>query len=393
MVIGERIRRTRLALGLTLDDLSSKLGNNPRKQTLSNYERGLTSPKHSLLIRLASVLNVPPSHFLEEPMCSIQWKGYRCHSRLNKTDKEYVKAYAEREAESQLWLMSVMRPNNEIRFPRQVEVKTMSDIEKAAQKLRAYWGLGDGPIDSVTDVIERNGGIVISWSESEKFDGMCGIANYEIPIIVYNSSVSTDRIRMNLAHELGHFLISGGNGIRTKDEENFAFSFGAAFLVPEQSAKAELGKPRKSITFSELGLLKQRWGLSMQAWIRRARDIEYISENEYKRLNVEIRRKKWHREEPVSYEGNEKPIVMKLMVLRALTEEVIDEVKARDLCPLIFEEKEFSENMRDEGRISFRQLACMTIEDRRKILMKAMEGVEPDTIPDDWDSVLSEAWE
>ena len=62
--IGERIRRRRVALGLTQEQLAAKLGIS--YQQIQKYERGANRISASRLFELGLRLDVEPSHFFED---------------------------------------------------------------------------------------------------------------------------------------------------------------------------------------------------------------------------------------------------------------------------------------------------------------------------------------
>jgi len=55
----------------------------------------------------------------------------------------------------------------------------------------------------------------------------------KVPVLVKNAAMSGDRQRFNLAHELGHLVIRQK---QTKEDEEIAHRFAAAFLVPDEAA-------------------------------------------------------------------------------------------------------------------------------------------------------------
>ena len=95
-------------------------------------------------------------------------------------------------------------------------------------------------------------------------------------------------------------MVSTGDERR---DEQFAHRFAASFLVPAEAARRELGAHRRDLSIDELGLLKQRWGLSMQGWIRRASDLGIISTDLYRTLNIQFRSRGWNRKEPGPIHG------------------------------------------------------------------------------------------
>ena len=61
--IGRKLKYLRKSKGLTQEDLSLKLGGDPSRSTLSNYEIGRRTPHLKDLQRICAVLNVDLSYF------------------------------------------------------------------------------------------------------------------------------------------------------------------------------------------------------------------------------------------------------------------------------------------------------------------------------------------
>lgn len=125
------------------------------------------------------------------------------------------------------------------------------------------------------------------------------------PAIVFSKTESGDRLKFSLAHELGHLVMhlpELNRDIKTLEKE--ADQFAGEFLFPEKSARSELIPP---ITLKNLIPLKNKWGLSLQALIRRSYDLDIISNRQYKYLNQQISIKKWKQKEPAFGVPIEKP--------------------------------------------------------------------------------------
>lgn len=150
-------------------------------------------------------------------------------------------------------------------------------------------------------------------------------------MVVVNGDSNVDRYRYTVAHELGHLFMSFPK-LTAKEEEGVAHRFAAALLVPAEVAKWELGEKRRHLTFAELRVLKEKYGLSMQAWVRRARDLEIISEGLYRSLCIEFSSKGWRKNEPYGYSGHEKPKRLVQMALRAVAEGVMTREEADRTC-------------------------------------------------------------
>ena len=335
-MIGERLRQARLAAGLTLDQVSAQLGalGQPiTKAGLSKYERNGSTPPPTLLLKLAHVLGVTSHYFLQESEVRIEWLAFRKHPQLPVSRQEHIKAYAAKVAEGQVWLQHTLYPNEQpvMLMPRSVE--TSEEAEQAAMDLRALWGLGEAPIESVTQAAELHGAVVVDWKLDEgTLDGISGWVNNIVPLAVVNTSTAPDRRRYTLSHELGH-MVMHTDAQDPDEEERLAHRFAAAFLVPEAMAHRELGERRRHLSLDELALLKRKYGLSMNGWVHRAYDLGIIDEGHHNTLCRAFVEHGWKKKEPVAYDGWEEPKRLEQLVLHALAEGVITEARATQLCP------------------------------------------------------------
>ena len=381
-VIGDRIRQARLAASLTQDEVVSWLaetGHAITKAALSKYENKKSEPRQTLLLALARVLGVKPAYFLAEPDLKIEWLAFRKQSRLLKTTQEQIKARVSNVLEGQIWLQETLFPDAKPFFPRRVRVTGPEGAEEAAMKLRKKWNLDDVPIDSVIKTVEDKWGFVVGVSvPGVKFDSL-SVRVGGWPLIVVNESASVDRCRFNAAHELGHLQMICGE-MTEREEEKLAYRFAAALLVPEAVAREELGSQRRHLSLGELGVLKRKYGLSIQAWARRAKDLRIISENEYKTLCIEISRRGWRGREPEPVEfdfmGYEQPTRLKQMTLRALSEGIISQEQAERICKGSTEGVSTVVEKLEGVRRSPRELLRLPREERARILAAAAAQAE-----------------
>ncbi len=308
------------------------------KAGLSKYERGGSVPKPRTLRTLAQVLGVDTAFFFEESAVSIEWLAFRKASRLGKKQQERIKTLALVQVAALHVLRRALEPNRQPRPMIRTVVTVPADAESAADQLREHWGLGDRPIESVTSVIEDAGGIVVeSGDEEDLFDGLSGWVDDKTPVIVVSSSVSDDRKRFSLARELGHLAMDVGE-IDSATEERLAHRFAAAFLVTANTARRELGERRRRLDLRELAVLKQKHGLSMQAWIYRAADLGIIDQSHARTLFAEMSARGWRRREPIAFNGHERLMHLQQLAVRALAEGVISSATAERLFPSIQEE-------------------------------------------------------
>lgn len=381
-LIGDRLRHARVAAGLTQDEVVAALARQGlplTKAGLSKYERGGSTPKPTYLRALGKALGVDGSFFLEEPSAQVRWLAFRKMARMGKKRQEWVKALAESQLETLLTLQRALEPMLEVPPPPQVQVGTPEEIETAAESLRDHWRLGDQPIESVTTVIEDGGGVVIeAGGEDELFDGLSGWANETVPVVVVSSAVSDDRRRFSLAHELGHLMMKVDDGADPRAVEKLAHRFAAAFLVTAATAKRELGTRRRHLDFRELALLKQKHGLSMQAWIFRAVDLGIIDQAHARTLFTELSARGWRRREPVGFEGKERPSKLHQLTVRALAEGLVSTTQAERIYPGVTQELGGSPNEPQEKPMSTRALLLLPSAERDRLLEQAVRVVAED---------------
>jgi Zn-dependent peptidase ImmA (M78 family) len=381
-MIGDRMRQARLAAGMTLDEVAHEMGLLARpitKAGLSKYEKNKSAPGQAFLVTLGKVLKVKANYFLTEPSVSIAWLAFRKQAAMPKSRQEQVKAFAAQVVQSQLWLQRTLYPHEKPVFPKPQKVRSVEEAERASQKLRAEWKLGETPIVSLTGMVEEHGGIVVGHGgiEAEReFDGLAGWADQTIPITVVAADIPNDRVRFNLAHGLGHLLMDCAE-VDAKEQENLAHRFASALIVPAAVIRHELGSRRRRVAMSEFALLKRKFGLSMQSLVHRAFDLGIIEGSQYRALYTQFSQFGWRKKEPAEYVGDEKPARLLQMALRALTEGIITRENAERLCPGCTTEMP-GEALEGEERMSAFALRHLPRDQRDAILAAAAQRAEND---------------
>ena len=320
-MIGARLKQARLLAGMTMPQLAGELRECDfpiTKQAISKYEKEKSYPSAQFLLLASSVLGVPSTYFTHEPEKTVIWESFRRHSTLGKKKQEAIKGHAADIAELQIELRSLLYPDKSPELPAPETVKNCEDAEQVASNLRERWNLGNRPLDNLVQTSEDRGVVVISWNKSGKFDGLSGWCG-EYPVTVINGNRSNDRIRFNLAHEIGH-LVMDTSALDEKSEESLAHRFAASLLVPAEHGRRELGNKRDRLDWGELMMLKRKYGLSMAAWIRRAKDLAIISQNQYSLMFKDLSTRGWRQQEPIEYQGDEEPLQLKQMAQRAVAE-------------------------------------------------------------------------
>jgi Zn-dependent peptidase ImmA (M78 family) len=85
-------------------------------------------------------------------------------------------------------------------------------------------------------------------------------------------------------------------------------------------------------------MLKKKYGMSMQQWIYRAKDLSIISESQASELFRLFRARGWNRIEPGDEVSHEKPGRFKRLLLQAVTERLVSTVRAAEILGKPFEE-------------------------------------------------------
>src|SRR3990167_3948472 len=145
--------------------------------------------------------------------------------------------------------------------------------------------------------------------------------------IMINCNLPPDRQRFTLAHELGHAVMSVDESL---DEEKVCHRFAGAFLFPENCVRQEFGEHRSRILWTELKLIKEKYGISMQAAMRRMLDVGLMPEAAYRTNHIMFSRAGLRKNEPgvVAKESAER---FELLAWRALAEGLITPSKAAEV--------------------------------------------------------------
>jgi Zn-dependent peptidase ImmA (M78 family) len=262
--------------------------------------------------------------------------------------------------------------------------QTLEDCEDIASEVRNTWSLGADPISCVIDVLEEHHIHVLEIDTEGDFDGLAAIAKDESESIkavavVSRKGVDGERQRLNLTHELGHLVMARTDDV---DEEKAAFRFGAAFLAPAELVRRDVGNTRRRISLGELGLLKKKYGMSIQALVYRLRDLEIIGPHQAAILWKQITARGWKKKEPWALKP-ERPQWSKRAALRAVAEGTLTLEKAEDIMGVRFEE-----SVKDEPTARRDMLTLPLAERKRLMTIDAQRARDHYLQDDDWMSIL-----
>jgi transcriptional regulator with XRE-family HTH domain len=334
------------------------------KQALSKYEQGKAEPSPVVLGKLAGALGVKAVHLWAEPEVAVQFVAYRKRSRLGKREQERVESLACQALEERVRLQELTGQTNGSKLPiKELPVRSLEDAELAARQVRKAWNLGLAPIASVVDVLESHFVHVLEVDAKEEFDGISAVAhdddkNVVAAAVVTRGGIAGERQRLNLTHELGHLVLKINDKV---NEEAAAFRFGGSFLAPADVLRRDVGIKRNVIDFTELHLLRKRYGMSLQALLHRLCDLEVIGQAHYRKWCRDISMLGWKKREPGESEP-EQPQWLRRTVLHALAEELITKEHAENLL---------GEKLKAQtplGLMKARAFMRLPLEERRRIL-------------------------
>jgi Zn-dependent peptidase ImmA (M78 family) len=344
MNLANRLRQRRLVLGYTLDEVTElveKQGHTISKAAVSKYELGKSVPNATNLWHLACVLEASPEYFLKAPRFEIQWIAFRKNYALSKKEIEKIRYFAKEQVEARLFLNEVLGLDIELPENRKYAIKKYEDVEEVALAIREKWKIDKWPIESLSSTLESKSIFLVEIESAHQFDGLSGWIDDTYPLIITTKNTPVDRKRMNIAHEFAHTILDIRN--EAINEEKAAFRLAAALLIPEGAIKNALGSRRKKVDLQELVLLKEDYGISVQALIRRCYDLHIISEVVYKQMNIMLRSRGMHINEPGECNNKEKPIMVKGRVLRAIAEGYTTESEVLSRFPALSSEIELSQ--------------------------------------------------
>jgi transcriptional regulator with XRE-family HTH domain len=373
-MIGDRLRRRRQALGLSLQELAdqlNQLGIRLSRASLSNYENNKAMPNAKTLWGLAKILESSMDYFVTEKSTKVILQGFRKKAHTSQAKVDQFTAFVLDEVEKRVELDSLLGEADPKDIPDQVTIRSLDEAESIANDLRQKWKLGDQPIASVAALLEARGWYVIDVPNDPDYDGLSGyVASNHRPFAVTRKGIPIDRTRLNLLHEAGHSYVVCDD---PKMTEKAAFRFAAALLLPASRVFAELGKKRESIDLNELLTLKKRYGLSMQAIVVRLRDLEVISESYcsllfryFNRLNIRV-------DETGSQDlkFEEEPLAFSAKVHRAYAEGLLSEADALRLLPGFHAETDSTSRL---SSTEIKRILALSEEERDKILDASAEA-------------------
>lgn len=290
----DMVKLARRAKSLSQTELADRLG--IAQPHLSRFEAGLASTIPTSITSVAEALAVPPAlltrfETVHDP--SKATNHYRKKASVTKGSLDTAHARINLARIRIARLLEEVDLESPCHVPKLRVLPERQTPEQIASAVRRDWQMPVGPAAHLVASIERAGCLVVPLDFGcDEIDAVHHHCPGLPPLFFFNASKSADRIRFSLAHEIGHLVM---HDLSTEAMEEEANQFAAELLMPANEAFEDLST---SLSMRNLAHLKQRWRVSMQAIIYRAKEIGAITEARATNLFIELSRAGWRTKEP-----------------------------------------------------------------------------------------------
>ncbi|HYT36933.1 MAG TPA: XRE family transcriptional regulator [Ktedonobacteraceae bacterium] len=323
MINGLRLKQAREILGRTQDDLAKEL--NVSQSTIAYIEGGYLQPTEDLVQKICEVTLFPQSFFERMEVSEFPYGSllYRSRTSLDASEKAQANRYGQ--------LMFEVAETLSKRLPRKPKYQPLSlpkgrvDAIICAHIVRSNLGyVPDKPIDDLIYDLEQHGVLIFNspippFSKIDAFSTWAGYENKKPVIVLIDAEHQTTyRTRWTVAHEFAHLVLHATLFGDIREFEREANTFAAELLLPEATMERLVVGP-----LSLLRALKimEEWKVSIQAVVKRAHELQLITDNNYKSLYVQISQQKKRIQEIEDKALKEKP-----RSLRSMAEEIYKKI-------------------------------------------------------------------
>lgn len=328
--VAVKLKQARLATGFSTRKVAERLSGQIKVShaSIANYESGRSQPTMELLEPLSRLYDRPISWFLSD---ALTLENVRYRNRKSRVRQGDLARY---EAHGVKWLQAYRALERTLKDELDGDLagfrfEPEETGQSAASRLRQELDLGpDDKVTSIADLLERLGVRAIELPTHLALDGFAAAAGEEY-VVVLNSTVPSDRARLNAAHEVGHILAGDCDSTDIDNagpNEDRAFDFASHLLLTDEMLQQAFGER----SMVRLVQFKERFGISVAAMIYRAQQSGLISEPLAKRIWMEINRRGWKQSEP-GHVAEDRAVRFERLVDAALLEERLTLDQAAEL--------------------------------------------------------------
>ena len=285
-----RLTLARELNGFSKAELARKLEKSP--SAITQFEAGSLRPDASTLRLMSMALGVPVGFFARAERGAFRIPLDSCHFRSLRSARQRDRRRVLASGSMLLGVLDVAE--DFIELPREDlsrisrAGKSLGDVEDFACEVREAWGKGLGPLPGLVGLLEARGVAVVPVEQQFHEVGSFSLWHNGRPcifLVLYPEAAT--RTRWDAAHELGHLLCHEDAHPGDSNLEREADRFAAAFLLPRETFEPEC--PTR-LVWPHFRELKERWGVSLAALLRRAHDLGKLSDASYRRGFVHLNR-------------------------------------------------------------------------------------------------------
>lgn len=314
---GSRLKSARLYRTKTIELLSKETSISI--DNINNFENNKSIPSIENILSLSKVLNFPKEYFSQRDNLDITVEGsyFNVHpSNYRKEELSYIEKIVLTHKIFNFIERYITCPKLDI-----INFSAKDyDIEDIALKVRTKYGLDDGPIMNMVNIMEVNGFIVSTINSGKNSVGPFIQKHkiYDIPkyfMALGNDKKSVPKRNYDLAVQLGHVVLHDfcvDQSTLSKEEfkniKEEANKFARAFILPKESFLEDLVYPQDLEYYVEL---KGKYIAPIDIMILRAYELGTISHRKYEYLLKEMASRGWNKKEPLEEIKGANPFLSK----------------------------------------------------------------------------------
>jgi Zn-dependent peptidase ImmA (M78 family)/DNA-binding XRE family transcriptional regulator len=310
-----RLRFARERRGLTKEALA-KLCDVTRR-AVSDWEAGKV--ENPPVARIAEALEFPTSFFFGDDIEEVSRDAVSFRALSTMTPKQVgrVLTHASLLRAFSSWIdLRYETPAADVPSFEELTA-SVEDVEPspvdAAHALRRMWSLGSRPIVDMLALVESRGIRVFGLPSEDREVDAFSFWHGTQPFIFMNTSKSGERLRFDLAHELGHLCMH--RDVKTNRNRRYeldANTFASTFLMPTKGLVPQLvGQP----SLSDVMELKAFWKVSATAMVRRLHQLGRISDWQYRSWMIDLSEKGFRTSEPDGIPKEQSALLRQVLTL------------------------------------------------------------------------------